>query len=289
MNLRYHFKSIDFEGHIPENLNSYHKLKYLVTDLLPSCISGLLRKTFIDLIFQHSALRSRHCRSTCALPETEHEFIFSISVVTIAYTRDMAAGMGEYTHFSLQWHDILVFNIVSVKSCFLECLHFISLAIIVRHLGFTIGVWFWLKHPYYLQAGPATTPTTIPTITTPPPRPPSGSQGCHQQHTSTRRGQPPTPSTAQGGLNNKRSHQNPESKALNFSISKQAGIMLFVMLCAVCLIVLMFIMFVCSARVSNTQHCFYRNPHRAAGGQKISFARCYYGRSGQLVRAGDGF
>ena len=98
MNLPYHFKSIDFEGHIPENLNSYHKLKYLVTDLLPSCISGLLRKTFIDLIFQHSALRSRHCRSTCALPETEHEFIFSISVVTIAYTRDMAAGMGEYTH-----------------------------------------------------------------------------------------------------------------------------------------------------------------------------------------------
>ena len=114
MNLPYHFKSIDFEGHIQENLNSYHKLKYLVTDPLPSCISGLLRKTFIDLIFQHSALRSRHCRSTCALPETEHEFIFSISVVTIAYTRDMAAGMGEYTHFSLQWHDILVFNIVSV-------------------------------------------------------------------------------------------------------------------------------------------------------------------------------
>ena len=138
MNLRYHFKSIDFEGHIQENLNSYHKLKYLVTDPLPSCISGLLRKTFIDLIFQHSALRSRHCRSTCALPETEHEFIFSISVVTIAYTRDMAAGMGEYTHFSLQWHDILVFNIVSVKSCFLEFPHFISLAIIVRHLGLVL-------------------------------------------------------------------------------------------------------------------------------------------------------
>ena len=30
MNLPYNFKSIDFEGQIQENLNSYHKLKYLV-------------------------------------------------------------------------------------------------------------------------------------------------------------------------------------------------------------------------------------------------------------------
>ena len=57
--------------------------------------------------------------------------------------------------------------------------------------------------------------------------------------------------------------------------------MLLVMLCCVCLIVLMLIMFVCAARVSNTQHSFYRNPHRAPGGQNISFAGCYYGRSGQ--------